>query len=276
MKPNPYEDANGNLILGPAWASPPSLTLATLEALKYIPRLWLADAINLMAFGKRADLTELGNFRRCSDPSIKRDGTPNFANIAQHMRAAKALFSAAHTGKIEFLTSPTKSGDVSDPLPGHYFDYPRMLGSEDNSIATDLHEAAKNDDHEFYRAARDRNHLTGVRVKTASFVAWLNGVLGVAGDGPARNAEAKRAAAKRGCPPEYEWHGVETEAMRLMDKNGDFTPSNPKWNSPATLKEALLKYCSERHGKEPGDSTMREKVKTWVDKWQRSQQMRGQ
>ena len=183
MKPNPYEDETGNLDLGPAWAPPPPLTLATLEALKDIPRLWLADAINLMAFGKRADLTELGNFRRRRDPSIKRDGTANFANIAQRMRAAKALLSAARARKAEVLHSPTKSADVSDlfPVPAHNFDFPRMLGHNDNTIGPDLHAAAKEENHEFYRAAWAETHLKGVRVKMAPFVAWLKSEMGIAG-----------------------------------------------------------------------------------------------
>jgi hypothetical protein len=38
------------------------------------------------------------------DPSIKRDGTSNYANIAQRMRAAKALFAAALPERLKSST----------------------------------------------------------------------------------------------------------------------------------------------------------------------------
>jgi hypothetical protein len=57
--PRQLQNEDGELDLGHPWVPPPSLTVAIVsDAFKDIPRPWLADVINFMAFGERAELTE--------------------------------------------------------------------------------------------------------------------------------------------------------------------------------------------------------------------------
>lgn len=166
----PPMDADGNLDLGPPWTPPPSLTVAiVLKAFLNVPRPWLADVINFMAFGERAALTAFGSFRR--DPDLMPNGRVNFENVAQRMRAAKALCAAGQLGMVKFIGSRIKHGDASDDIPAKYFDTPPMLDRLDNSIGTNLHEAPMDE----YCAAREGKHQEwrNVRAEGASFVEWL-------------------------------------------------------------------------------------------------------
>ena len=156
MKPNPYEDLYGNLELAPA--TPSLLTPSECEALKS-PYPWLADVINLIAFGGPP-----------SKPETMPGGLPNFEKIPRRRQAAAyVLFRAARGGKVKFVGSPKEDSDASDAIPAHYFDFRRALGHADSSIETDLRSIPMNN----YRAAREGRRQTwwNVRIEKASLVA---------------------------------------------------------------------------------------------------------
>jgi hypothetical protein len=68
---------------------------------------------------------------------------------------------------------------------------------------------------------------------------------------------------------ESEWGEIETKCYDLMDDNGDFTPDDPDWDCQARLETALMKFCQETWGREPGASTLRDKLPEWLSAWRK-------
>jgi len=79
--------------------------------------------------------------------------------------------------------------------------------------------------------------------------------------------EDRPQKAKPGPKPDFEWGEIETKCYDLMDENGDFTSDDPDWDRQARLETALMKYCQETWGREPGASTLREKLPEWLSIW---------
>jgi hypothetical protein len=75
--------------------------------------------------------------------------------------------------------------------------------------------------------------------------------------------------AKPGAKPEFEWGKIQTKCNALMDHHGDFTPDDPDWDCQARLETALMKFCQETWGHEPGASTLREKLPEWLSAWRK-------
>jgi hypothetical protein len=73
--------------------------------------------------------------------------------------------------------------------------------------------------------------------------------------------------AKPGPKPDFELGEIEAKCYDLMDHNGDFTPDDPDWDCQARLETALMKFCQETRGREPGASTLREKLPEWLSTW---------
>jgi hypothetical protein len=99
-----------------SWTPPPTLNNDSLNDLNNEPRLWLYRAVDLMAFGgKRVPKSML-------EASLRR------------FQASRALCDAARIHPIKFMGNPDQSGDKSDPIPQSYFDSPRCLGHDDNTL----------------------------------------------------------------------------------------------------------------------------------------------
>jgi hypothetical protein len=97
--------------------------------------------------------------------------------VARRIQASRAIFGAAKSGKPEFL-GRKDVGDDSQAIPPNYFNLPRILGSEPNSIAVDfdrLNESqfddyAKWDDETGFKFRID---WYDVCVDSASLIDWL-------------------------------------------------------------------------------------------------------
>jgi hypothetical protein len=70
-----------------------------------------------------------------------------------------------------------------------------------------------------------------------------------------------------GRPLAFDWAAIEAESVRLMEHHGDFTDDDPEWNAQARLETALLTFCQRTWKREPGLSTLREKLILWLVKW---------
>ena len=81
--------------------------------------------------------------------------------------------------------------------------------------------------------------------------------------------EDRPQKAKPGPKPDFEWGEIETKCYDLMDDNGDFTPDDPDWDCQARLETALMKFCQETWAREPGASTLREKLPEWLSAWRK-------
>jgi hypothetical protein len=65
-----------------------------------------------------------------------------------------------------------------------------------------------------------------------------------------------------------DWPTLEAEAARLMDYHGPFSDSDPHWNAQARLVEALLAFSLKKFGKEPGASTLRQRLPAMLKAWE--------
>jgi hypothetical protein len=72
---------------------------------------------------------------------------------------------------------------------------------------------------------------------------------------------------KPGPKPDFEWEKIEAKCYALMDHNGDFMPDDPEWDCQARLEEALMKFCQDMWKREPGPSTLRERLPEWLSTW---------
>jgi hypothetical protein len=74
---------------------------------------------------------------------------------------------------------------------------------------------------------------------------------------------------KPGPKPDFDWEKIEAKCYGLMDHNGDFTPDDPDWDCQARLETALMKFCQDTWGREPGESTLRDKLPEWLLTWRK-------
>jgi hypothetical protein len=140
----------------PDWSPPDALGAQTLDPFRQRGRLWLATAVNIMAFGQP----------EAPDPE-------RLIDIGRKQRAAKALFDAARWGQVSLVGDVRRGGDRSDQIPAAYFDTPRNLGRDDNSIETDLDLVSWSG----FLSAREKEHVSwfNVRANGSEFIDWLAG-----------------------------------------------------------------------------------------------------
>jgi len=238
-------DGTNEIGLAQAWRPPGNLTLEKIDALG--PVVWLSDAIDIMAFG--------GEPPECE---VTSDGRPNFGNILQRCRSAKALFNAAHAGAVECRGTLKEGGDVSDPIDKSYFQMPRALGCRDNSIETDQLSVSGETLEAFWRG--EHKKWWNVTVDSEQFAAWLKQSIG----GSLRNNEPR---GRRGRPPEYDWEKIEGKVCEWMDYYGEFFTGDKDWNAQARLEEKIKEYCTTEFGREPTDSTLRDHLPAILKKW---------
>jgi hypothetical protein len=90
------------------------------------------------------------------------------------------------------------------------------------------------------------------------------------------NAILKKDKHPGGRPPFPRWQILKTEALRLLEKHGNFTLNKPKWNAQARLEEALLDHCQNKlklkDDDMPGTTQLREHVHDWYEGWRTTRQ----
>jgi hypothetical protein len=72
---------------------------------------------------------------------------------------------------------------------------------------------------------------------------------------------------KRGPRFKFDWSTIESEARRLLDRHGDFSPHKRGWDAQARLESALQEFCSEKYDKEPSLTQIRTHVGKWLSAW---------
>lgn len=130
------------------WVPPRGLTLKLLrDVLGDEPRPFLTDVVDLLAFGeplpaKVLDLLPLLTEQKGRDGRadtlrvLASKGFPYERIVSERRRATTALLDGVRrAGQSVLIGSFDRHAD--EPIPPHYFDVPRNLGSEDNSITTD-------------------------------------------------------------------------------------------------------------------------------------------
>jgi len=75
------------------------------------------------------------------------------------------------------------------------------------------------------------------------------------------------APRKRGPKFRFDWSAIEREAIRLLDKHGDFSPRNKSWNAQARLESKLLEFCSRHFRREPSQTQLRDHLGRWLTAW---------
>jgi hypothetical protein len=152
----------GNRLEHHPWKPPTALNNETLNDLDSEPRISLNRAVDLMAFGG-AQIPK-----------------PPLEVALRRIQASRALCDAARTNPLKFIGNPDQRGDRSEPIPQAYFDMPRCLGDEDDTLITDLDKVIKVKVMGDFIAARDGNHHSwfNVRVETKPFLNWLRIAIG--------------------------------------------------------------------------------------------------
>jgi hypothetical protein len=72
---------------------------------------------------------------------------------------------------------------------------------------------------------------------------------------------------KPGPKPDFDWEMIGAKCYDLMDYHGEFDTSDPEWDCQARLEEALMKFCQDTWKREPGPSTLRERLPAWLSTW---------
>jgi hypothetical protein len=146
------------------WKPPASLEAALSRVQG--PRVWLSQAVDFMAFGDEGAPTDR------EDQTKKRGYIMEVA--ARRCQASRALCQAAQKGALSIMGSDDRNSDASEKIPSEYFDTPRRLGNEDNSLETDPDRIPEGNS---IRARRGHTKRFNVRVETAALVAWLRSFL---------------------------------------------------------------------------------------------------
>ena len=211
------------------WSPSATLTPQATERFKNEPRIWLNDAVDLMAFGGLAPVQDI------------------YERAARRRQASRALCEAARLEKFSLLGSPDNPGDKSDPIPPAYFDWPRHLGSENNSLRTDLSQVSEAD---FAAAEQLYDLWFSVRINTGTFLKWLSSCRG-------------SVVNKGGRPQEFNWSLIEAHCRSLVTQYGKPSRKNKKLPTQAQLIELVTAFCTAQD-LDPGDSTIRKKVSQWL------------
>lgn len=173
--------------LASAWAPPALLSLDQVKAvLGDEPRPFLSIVVDVLAFGEALpgkvlqflDLLFIQKDREARTATVQAlaaEGYPVKRIVSERRRAAAALFDGAKRAEQSvFVGSQDCHSDQS--IPPHYFDVPRNLGFENNSISADL--AVLVDDRRWQKqfdAERENrpSPWLNVRVDRKWLVGWL-------------------------------------------------------------------------------------------------------
>ena len=71
-----------------------------------------------------------------------------------------------------------------------------------------------------------------------------------------------RSAAGR--KPGYDWDRIREFVFELFEENGLPDPDDPEFSSQEAVVNRVLEYCQRELNREPGVSTVRERVKGWI------------
>ena len=134
---------------------PDADVLSALDRIKDEPVLWLSSAVNIMAFG-------------CTNPP---QDVHLIEVLARKAQAGRALCNAARQGRLNLIGTPVRGGDGWQPIERAYFDMPRFLGDDDNSIVTDMNRLSD----EAFLTAQGAPHTSwfNVRLEAPQFASWL-------------------------------------------------------------------------------------------------------
>jgi hypothetical protein len=173
------------------WDPPSGLTLQLLLAvLGDEPRPFLTGVIDLLAFGAPLPdkvLQLVGLLFEQKDRDVRTEtlralaseGYPYETVVSERRRATTAFFDGVRRAEQSVLIG-SHDHHSDQPIPPHYFDVPRNLGSEDNSIRTDAYIVAmdarwqKQFDAEWQRKPTP---WFNVRVDRKWLVGWLTSQL---------------------------------------------------------------------------------------------------
>jgi hypothetical protein len=164
-----FTDAERLRILDASW-QPTGLTLDDVKSqIGNGPRLLLSVTIELMV-------------------AAPAHGEPPESIITRRQQAARALFEAARSEpKSVFIGSRDLEND--QPIEARYFDVPRTLGHEDNSIETDFAKCVDDPkcQHQFDGQIGKSQPWRNVRVNADFFLAWIGKKLGITAPANERN-----------------------------------------------------------------------------------------
>jgi hypothetical protein len=240
------------------WAPPQSLELRLLKI--HDDRPWLNEAVDIMAFGAE----------KVSDNP--------FEVAARRAQASRALCQAARDGTVQMLGSAKRSSDANDPIPPAYFDIPRQLGADANSL--DVFSDQISDEAFFSISAGDGyERWFNVRIKKQSFLNWLERVLQAyfrysdwKGPPPtlAQKGDIPTRQLKRGPKFKFDWKEGREYFDGLMSTNGELD-DRQEWSAQADIERLVLKHMGKYAGGEPSPSLVQKHVSEWLADFRASQ-----
>jgi hypothetical protein len=132
--------------------------------------------------------------------------------------------------------------------------------------------------HEWNRDDADIAHVTGCFSVAYGWGRVAGPVLLLQSDiqrrvSPAAVATKKSRAGRRRGSTDYDWDEGKMFALNMLSKMGDFANSANRvqgWKNQADLESEVILHLA-KSGKQPGASTTRERVSSWLREW-RSQQ----
>jgi hypothetical protein len=241
-----------------SWTPPAGVDKASLILLPEGERVALDPIVNLMAFGQVEGPTDR------AETEI----------LAAKICAGGALIAAARDGIVGTYGTPALPRDcLSEPLVAAG-PRERIAPTEFDNAALTLSYAEKSAFCASDVAANyaekgghpDAVKWFGVTVERKSLANWLETRI-TDRNGPPKN--------KGGRPRSFDWPMIEQEAIRLMDYHGDFVPDDATWNAQARLEAALQEFCTKRFELEPASSTLRGRLRPWLNEW-RDNKVHGQ
>jgi hypothetical protein len=146
------------------WEPPASLEAALSKVQD--PRIWLSHAVDIMAFGDEGVPADP------DDQTKKRGYIMEVA--ARRCQASRALCRAAQSGAVTVMGAGDRDSDASEKISSDYFDTPRQLGSENNSLETDPDRISADRP---IRARHGHTKWFNVRIEKHSFLNWLERAL---------------------------------------------------------------------------------------------------
>jgi hypothetical protein len=225
------------------WKPPPELSpdwLNHLSSGQYMP---IADVVALLAFG----------------PDLISIGLNVIGEKAARYRAGLALIDAARDAKVTLCGHATFR---MPHFPGALAPVTSLMKLEPESLAelTLVIDGPRDwigpkrfaDEFPEQGQATESVKFVGVLVHRESLRRWLAHLAG------------KPAPKKRGPKFQFEWSAIEREAIRLMDKHGDFSSLKKNWNTQARLESKLLEFCSQTFAREPSQTQLRTYVREWL------------
>lgn len=228
------------------WTSPPDLSPDSLNNLPPGQYVSIADVVALLAFG----------------PDLVPIGLKVIEESAARYRAGLALIDVAREAKVTFFGQatfrlPHYPGGLA-PVTGLMKIEPEFL--RDMTLVIDgardwIGPRRFADEFPEQGQATESVTFVGVVVHRESLRRWLADLAG------------RPAPKKRGPKFQFDWSAIEREAIRLMDKHGEFLPFKNNWNTQARLESKLLEFCSRTYPREPSQTQLRTYLGKWLTAW---------